>query len=163
MLPPQHMRIRYSDMPTRFTVPIASPAARERVLPPQHLRIRYSDVPTKIRIRFTVPIARPAARQRVLPPQHVRIRYSDPEKHWLRTFPTSAMYLQFFPHSRIEGELPGYCFGISSLMGDGKRLAPAKMDGRLEPHGPFPRNLLGTGGLVTGVVAPGQHCFLIFW
>ena len=57
----------------KFTVPIACPVARERVLPPQHMRIRYSDMPT----RFTVPIASPAARERVLPPQHLRIRYSD--------------------------------------------------------------------------------------
>ena len=44
-------------------------------------------------------------------------------------------------------------------MGDGKRLAPAKMDGRLGTYGPYPGNLLGTGGLVAGVVAPGQHLF----
>ena len=69
------------------------------------------------------------------------------------------MYLQLFPHPRIEGGLPGYCFGTTAIMGDGKRLAPAKMDGRLGTYGPYPGNLLGTGGLVAGVVAPGQHLF----
>ena len=84
------------------------------------------------------------------------VNLTTPTKTWVSSVPC---FRKLFPHPRIEGELSGYRYGTSAIMGDGKRLAPAKMDGRLGTYGPYPGNLLGTGGLVAGVVAPGQHLF----
>ena len=48
---------------------------------------------------------------------------------------------------------------LAFSMGRGDGIAPPQrqMDGRLGMYGPLPGNLLGTGGLAAGVVAPGRH------